>query len=103
VPAFVVEDDLVEIRRRWPAVRRFHFHFHNARGMALPAIYAALRTLGADDTMYLEGTLGGIGGGQFSGNGRAAGMAPTEDVIHMLDGMGIATGVDLDKLNTEAA
>ena len=93
-----VEDDLVEIQRRWPAVRRFHFHLHNARGMALPAIYAALRTLGPDDTMFLEGTLGGIGGGQFSGNGRAAGMAPTEDVMHMLDGMGIATGVDLDKL-----
>jgi hydroxymethylglutaryl-CoA lyase len=93
-----VEDDLAEIRRRWPAVRRFHFHLHNARGMALPCIYAALRTLGPGDTVFLEGTLGGIGGGQFSGNGRAAGMAPTEDVMHMLEGMGIDTGVDLDKL-----
>ena len=93
-----VEEDLNEIRRRWPDVRRFHFHMHNARGMALPSIYAALRTLGPDDTVFLEGTLGGIGGGQFSGNGRAAGMAATEDVMHMLEGMGIETGVDLDKV-----
>jgi hydroxymethylglutaryl-CoA lyase len=93
-----VEDDLKAIKRRWPDVRRFHFHMHNARGMALPSIYAALRSLGPEDTVFLEGTLGGIGGGQFSGNGRAAGMAPTEDLMHMLEGMGIETGVDLDKL-----
>lgn len=93
-----VEEDLAEVKRRWPGIRRFHFHMHNARGMALPSIYAALRTLGASDTVFLEGTLGGIGGGQFSGNGRAAGMAATEDVMHMLEGMGVPTGVDLGKL-----
>ena len=93
-----LEDDLHEVRRRWPGIHQFHLHMHNARGMALPAIYAALRTLGPSDTVVLEGTLGGIGGGQFSGNGRAAGMAATEDVLHMLEGMGIETGVDLDKI-----
>ena len=41
-----MEQYLVEVKRRWPAVKRFHLHMHNARGMALPAIYAALRTLG---------------------------------------------------------
>jgi hydroxymethylglutaryl-CoA lyase len=93
-----MEDDLREIKRRWPEVHRFHLHMHNARGMAVPAIYAALRTLDPADTVILEGTLGGIGGGQFSGNGRAAGMAATEDILHMLEGMGIDTGVDLDKI-----
>ena len=93
-----MEQDMREIKRRWPAVRQFHFHMHNARGMALPSLYAALRTLDQDDTALIEGTLGGIGGGQFGGNGRACGMAATEDVMHMLDGMGIATGVDLDGL-----
>ena len=93
-----MEHDLAEIKRRWPEVRRFHLHMHNARGMALPSIYAALRTLGSDDTVLLEGTLGGIGGGQFGGNGRASSMAATEDVLHMLEGMGIATGVDLPKV-----
>ena len=93
-----MEQDLVEIKRRWPAVRQFHFHMHNARGMAMPALYAALRTLDRDDTALIEGTLGGIGGGQFGGNGRASGMVATEDLMHMLDGMGIETGVDLDLL-----
>lgn len=71
---------------------------HNARGMAQPAICAALRVLEPSDTLLIDGTLGGIGGGQFSGNGRAAGMAATEDVMHILEGMGIETGVDLDKV-----
>lgn len=93
-----MEEDLREIKRRWPDVKHFHIHIHDARGMALPSIYAALRTLDASDTVLIEGTLGGIGGGQYSGNGRASGMAATEDVLHMLDGMGIETGVDLDKL-----
>ena len=93
-----MEQDLAEIKRRWPMVKQFHFHMHNARGMALPAIYAALRSLDKDDTALLEGTLGGIGGGQFGGNGRACGMVATEDLMHMLEGMGIETGVDLDKL-----
>lgn len=93
-----MEQDLREIKRRWPQVKHFHLHMHDARGMALPSIYAALRTLDAGDTVLLEGTLGGIGGGQYSGNGRAAGMAATEDLLHMLEGMGIPTGVDLDKI-----
>lgn len=93
-----MEADLREIKRRWPEVKQFHLHMHDARGMALPSIYAALRTLEASDTVLLEGTLGGIGGGQFGGNGRASGMAPTEDLLHMLEGMGIDTGVDLDKI-----
>lgn len=93
-----MEQYLAEVKRRWPEVRHFHLHMHNARGMALPSIYAALRALGPDDTVLLEGTLGGIGGGQYGGNGRASGMAATEDLMHMLEGMGIDTGVDLDKI-----
>ena len=93
-----MEEYLAEVKRRWPQVKRFHLHMHNARGMALPSIYAALRSLEPDDTVLLEGTLGGIGGGQYGGNGRASGMAATEDLMHMLEGMGIDTGVDVDKL-----
>ena len=93
-----MEADLAEVKRRWPQVKQFHFHMHNARGMALPSLYAALRSLDANDTALIEGTLGGIGGGQFGGNGRASSMVATEDLMHMLDGMGIATGVDIDRL-----
>ncbi|HSW18035.1 MAG TPA: hypothetical protein VLJ86_12475 [Ramlibacter sp.] len=93
-----MEADLREIKRRWPEVNHFHLHMHDARGMALPSLYAALRTLEASDTVLIESTLGGVGGGQYCGNGVASGMAPTEDLLHMLEGMGIATGVDLGKL-----
>lgn len=93
-----VESDLIEIKGRWPQVKQFHLHMHNARGMALPAIYAAMRALDASDTLLVDGTLGGIGGGQYCGNGRASGMVATEDFMHMLEGMGIQSGVDLDKL-----
>ena len=84
-----IEEDIREIKRRWPAVKQFHLHIHDARGMALPALYAALRTLDASDTVLVDGTLGGIGGGQYCGNGRASGMAATEDFLHMLEGMGL--------------
>lgn len=93
-----MEADLREIKRRWPEVKLFHLHMHDARGMALSSIYAALRTLDASDTVLIDGTLGGIGGGQYCGNGMASGMVPTEDLLHMLEGMGISTGVDLDKV-----
>lgn len=94
----LMRDDLREIRRRWPRVRRFHLHIHNARGMAMPSICAALDVLDAGDTVIVDGTLGGVGGGQYCGNGIASAMAPTEDLLHMLDGMGVDTGVDMDRL-----
>lgn len=95
---YEMEEDLKEIKKLWPEIKCFHLHMHNARAMALPSIYVALRTLSADDTVILDGTLGGMGGGQYCGNGRASGMAATEDLLHMLEGMGIETGVDLDKV-----
>ncbi len=93
-----MEVDLQALLQRWPAIKHYHLHMHDARGMALPCIYAALRTLDASHSLLLESTLGGIGGGQYCGNGTASGMAATEDLVHMLDGMGIATGVDLGRL-----
>lgn len=93
-----VEETLVRIKQRWPAITHFKLHFHNARGMAVPSIYAALRALGPEDTVEIEGAIGGMGGCPYCGNGRAAGMAPTEDVMHMLEDMGIETGVDMGRL-----
>jgi hydroxymethylglutaryl-CoA lyase len=94
----LMEADITEIKRRWPHIKHFHLHMHNARGMAMPSIYAALKNMDASDTVLIEGTLGGIGGGQYCGNGVASGMVPTEDFIHMLNGMGIPTGIDLQKV-----
>jgi hydroxymethylglutaryl-CoA lyase len=92
------EELLTLIKERWPGIRRFVLHLHDARGMALVSAYAALKVLEPRDTVQLEGALGGIGGCPYCGNGRATGMMATEDVIHMLDGMGIDLGVDLDRV-----
>lgn len=93
-----VEGILQTIKDRWPSITHFKLHLHNARGMAMPSAYAALRTLDATDTLYLDGSIGGIGGCPYCGNGRATGTMATEDLMHMLERMGIETGVDLDRL-----
>jgi hydroxymethylglutaryl-CoA lyase len=93
-----VEHQLATIKKRWPSIRGFNLHLHNTRGMALTSSYVALRALDASDTLSLQPAIGGMGGCPFCGNGRSAGLAPTEDLIHMMEGMGINTGVDLDKL-----
>lgn len=93
-----VEEYLTAIKERWPEVRHFDLHFHDGRGMAVVATYAAMRALEPEDTLYLEGTIGGIGGCPYCGNGRTTGMAPTEDLMHMLEGMGFETGVDMDRM-----
>ena len=64
----------------------------------MPSAYAAMRVLTPDDTLVLDGTVGGIGGCPYCGTGRATGMMATEDLFHMLEGMGIETGVDVSKL-----
>lgn len=94
----VVEEQLEAVKRRWPEIHDFTLHLHDARGMAIPSAYAALRVLEPGDTLHLDGTIGGIGGCPYCGNGRATGLMPTEDLVHMLDGMGISLGVDLDRL-----
>ena len=98
----VVADDLRRLTQRWPSVERIRLHLHDQRGMALTSIYAAITALDERHTLDVDTTVGGIGGCPYCGNGRAAGMAPTEDVVQMLEAMGIPTGVDLDRL-VEAA
>ncbi len=93
-----VEQILGQIKQRWPDIHDFSCHLHNARGMAVASTYAAITSLDSSDVLRLETTIGGIGGCPYCGTGQATGMAPTEDIMHMLEGMGIETGVDLDKL-----
>jgi hydroxymethylglutaryl-CoA lyase len=93
-----LERQLVAIKERWPAITDFNLHLHDGRGMALASVYAALRVLDGTDTLRLQSSIGGMAGCPYCGNGRAAMMIPTEDLMHMLDEMGIHTGVDLYKL-----
>jgi hydroxymethylglutaryl-CoA lyase len=94
----LVEELLEAIRAEWPEIRSFHLHLHDGRGMAIACFYAALRLLDDTCTLQIETAAGGIGGCPYCGNGRAAGMAATEDVVCMLEAMGIETGVDLGRL-----
>src|SRR5690606_27883283 len=73
-------------------------HLHNQRGLAFLSMYKALEALSADKTLTLDTSLGGIGGCPYCGNGRAAGMVPTEDLVHFLHANGKETGVDLERL-----
>ncbi|MCL0043944.1 citramalate synthase [Dehalococcoidia bacterium] len=93
-----VEAIIYRVKEKWPEITHWSAHLHNARGMAITSMYAALASLGPEDNLALDGTIGGFGGCPYCGNGRATGMAPTEDVIHMMEDMGIDMGVDLDKL-----
>ena len=93
-----VEESLYRVKEKWPEIKHFRLHLHNGRNMAIASAYAAMRTLEPEDTLELDGTIGGFGGCPYCGNGRATGMAPTEDLLHMMEDMGIPTGVDIDKL-----
>lgn len=66
-------------------------HFHNTRNTGLANAVAALEA----GVRILDGSLGGIGGCPFAPG--AAGNVPTEDLLYMLERMGVATGVDLDR------
>jgi hydroxymethylglutaryl-CoA lyase len=67
-------------------------HFHDTRGQALANILACLE-LGV---AVVDSAVSGMGGCPYAKG--ASGNVATEDVVYMLHGMGIATGVDLDRL-----
>lgn len=67
-------------------------HFHDTYGQALANIYAAIE-MGA---RVFDASVSGLGGCPYAPG--AAGNVATEDLVYMLDGMGVETGVDLDRL-----
>lgn len=67
-------------------------HFHDTRGQALANVLACLE-LGV---AVVDAAVSGTGGCPYAKG--ASGNVATEDVVYMLEGMGIATGTDLEKL-----
>jgi hydroxymethylglutaryl-CoA lyase len=67
-------------------------HFHDTYGQALANLYAGLE----EGVRVIDAAAGGLGGCPYAPG--ATGNVATEDVVYMLEGMGIATGVDMDKL-----
>ena len=74
-----------------------NLHFHNTRGTGLANVLAALE-LGVDD---FDASVGGLGGCPYAPG--ATGNIATEELVHMVEDMGVATGVDLDAMIDAAA
>jgi hydroxymethylglutaryl-CoA lyase len=86
-----VEGLFQELKAQLPAVR-WGAHFHDTRGTALANLLSALET----GVNLFEGSVGGIGGSPFAPG--AAGNLCSEDALAMLEAMGMATGVDVNRL-----
>lgn len=80
-----------EVLKKLPA-RVIALHMHDTRGLALANIYQAL-SLGISS---FDASAGGLGGCPYAPG--AAGNVASEDLVNMLESMGIATGVDGKKL-----
>ena len=73
-------------------VDRLAVHFHDTYGQALANTLAALRA----GVTTVDASAGGLGGCPYAKN--ATGNLATEDLVWLLDGLGIETGVDLESL-----
>ena len=78
-------------------VDQLAMHFHDTYGQALANTYAALQT---GITTY-DASAGGLGGCPYARS--ATGNLATEDLVWMLRGLGIETGVDLDQVAATSA
>jgi hydroxymethylglutaryl-CoA lyase len=83
-----VMDELLKVETD---TERWGMHFHDTRGIALTNVLASL-DLGL---RHFDSSAGGLGGCPFAGPG-AAGNLATEDLLYLLDGLGIEHGVSLD-------
>lgn len=92
------ERTIAAFQERWPEVKRYHLHLHDARGSALVSAYQAFRLLDQTHTLVLDTGIGGMGGCPYCGNGRATKCIPTEDLVDLLHEEGVDTGIDLAKL-----
>ncbi|HSR83725.1 MAG TPA: hydroxymethylglutaryl-CoA lyase [Streptosporangiaceae bacterium] len=85
-----------EFRSAHPDVD-LNLHFHNTRGTGLANVLAALE-LGVAD---FDASVGGLGGCPYAPG--ATGNIATEELVHMVEDMGVGTGIDLDAMIEAAA
>jgi hydroxymethylglutaryl-CoA lyase len=83
---------LIEAVARDVSIERLAGHFHDTYGMAVANVYAGLEAgMGVFDS-----SVGGLGGCPYAPG--ATGNVASEDLVWLLDGMGVETGLDLGKL-----
>ena len=73
-------------------MKQLAVHFHDTYGQALANIFSALQ----EGVAVVDSSVSGLGGCPFAQG--ASGNVATEDVLYMLNGLGVYTGVDLDRL-----
>ena len=73
-------------------VANLAMHFHDTYGQALANLYAGME----EGVRVIDSAAGGLGGCPYAPG--ATGNVATEDVVYMLEGMGVKTGVDMEKL-----
>jgi len=83
---------LVEMLARHVPVQQLAAHFHDTYGQALANIHAVMQC----GIGVIDSSVAGLGGCPYAKG--ATGNVATEDVVYMLHGMGIKTGVDMDAL-----
>lgn len=83
---------LIDACRQVVPVSALAGHFHDTYGMAIANIHAALEA----DIRIFDSSVAGLGGCPYSPG--ATGNVATEDVIYLLNGLGMTHGVDLDAL-----
>ena len=86
-----VERMMQEAVKRFPGTE-VTLHFHNTRGMGLANVVAGI----AAGVVHYDASIAGLGGCPFAPG--ATGNICTEDLVNMLQDMGIDTGIDLDIL-----
>ena len=91
-----VQDLVGSFRSRHPGVP-LNLHFHNTRGTGLANVLAALE-LGVDD---FDASVGGLGGCPYAPG--ASGNIATEELVYMVEDMGVGTGIDLAAMIEAAA
>lgn len=83
---------MLEAVTREIPVDKLAAHFHDTYGQALANLYAVVE----EGIAVIDTSVAGLGGCPYAKG--ASGNVATEDVLYMLNGLGIHTGIDLDKL-----
>lgn len=83
---------MLEAVQKQVAVEKLAAHFHDTYGQALANLYAVVE----EGVAVIDASVAGLGGCPYAKG--ASGNVATEDVLYMLNGLSIETGVDLQKL-----
>ena len=85
---------MIEACAKVVPIKKLAGHYHDTYGMAIANIYASLQM----GMAIFDASVAGLGGCPYAKG--ASGNVATEDVVYLLQGLGIETGIDLTKLAT---